>query len=136
MQKFYYIFNSYFTFKPYYKWITFNTEYKEYRKCRLCTVLNLIINGLPSIPYSERVSIEETLVLNLIINGLPSILQLIHFQIFPFQVSNLIINGLPSIPYSERVSIEETLVLNLIINGLPSIQLFIKGSSKKSNRRF
>ena len=25
MYKFYYIFNSYFTFKPYYKWITFNT---------------------------------------------------------------------------------------------------------------
>ena len=36
-------------FKPYYKWITFNTEklktgsYKDY------DVLNLIINGLPSI---------------------------------------------------------------------------------------
>ena len=38
-------------FKPYYKWITFNTEFglNKYRT-RLKEVLNLIINGLPSIP--------------------------------------------------------------------------------------
>ena len=37
-------------------------------------VLNLIINGIPSIPYSERDVVEiEVEVLNLIINGIPSI---------------------------------------------------------------
>ena len=43
-------------------------------------VLNLIINGLPSIPdkeYQERDEIAD--VLNLIINGLPSILILYTF---------------------------------------------------------
>ena len=42
-----------FSFKPCYKWITFNTETKDalfdaYEE----KVLNLVINGLPSIPTS------------------------------------------------------------------------------------
>ena len=38
-------------------------------------VLNLIINGIPSIPKSGyMVSVRDILVLNLIINGIPSIL--------------------------------------------------------------
>ena len=38
-------------FKPYYKWITFNTENSyRCRSTRISFVLNLIINGLPSIP--------------------------------------------------------------------------------------
>ena len=61
-------------FKPYYKWITFNTisvasnilAYKS-------TVLNLIINGLPSIQYFFEDIYGYDEVLNLIINGLPSI---------------------------------------------------------------
>ena len=36
-------------FKPYYKWITFNTQNKT-RLSDIDIVLNLIINGLPSIP--------------------------------------------------------------------------------------
>ena len=41
-----------FGFKPYYKWITFNTiETKEKTEEATPEVLNLIINGLPSIPY-------------------------------------------------------------------------------------
>ena len=36
-------------FKPYYKWITFNTNELEGIAIILNTVLNLIINGLPSI---------------------------------------------------------------------------------------
>ena len=79
-----YQFGSYATyigrsFKPYYKWITFNTNVKEIIKQGVETkVLNLIINGLPSIQKMDRIneynSIED-FVLNLIINGLPSILK-------------------------------------------------------------
>ena len=61
-------------FKPYYKWITFNTYY-AYSERVSVEVLNLIINGLPSIHKSKKIigfSINER-VLNLIINGLPSI---------------------------------------------------------------
>ena len=37
-------------FKPYYKWITFNTaEVDRLNKIEFDLVLNLIINGLPSI---------------------------------------------------------------------------------------
>ena len=36
-------------FKPYYKWITFNTEYELGYGFDTMHVLNLIINGLPSI---------------------------------------------------------------------------------------
>ena len=64
-------------FKPYYKWITFNTK-----------ILNLLF-------------LEIDIVLNLIINGLPSIQELIILKVLKekFQVLNLIINGLPSILY-------------------------------------
>ena len=65
-------------------------------------VLNLIINGLPSIWKSINLRKIEGLVLNLIINGLPSIL----------------LSGVQSECKNETV-----LVLNLIINGLPSIYL-------------
>ena len=63
------------SFKPYYKWITFNTmddmsiNYDIYNQ-----VLNLIINGLPSILEKEvNQKTQKAIVLNLIINGLPSI---------------------------------------------------------------
>ena len=36
-------------FKPYYKWITFNTKEMDNLKGLIEMVLNLIINGLPSI---------------------------------------------------------------------------------------
>ena len=63
-------------FKPCYKWITFNTKQQEKEmKINLEEVLNLVINGLPSIPNiryrNERYYIFY--VLNLVINGLPSI---------------------------------------------------------------
>ena len=41
-------------FKPYYKWITFNTVFLNYNTVFLYHVLNLIINGLPSIPNIGR----------------------------------------------------------------------------------
>ena len=61
------------SFKPYYKWNTFNTfsfenEYTEEEK-----VLNLIINGIPSIPGGLGCFPFDNGVLNLIINGIPSI---------------------------------------------------------------
>ena len=37
------------SFKPCYKWITFNTKMEEEFKKMEETVLNLVINGLPSI---------------------------------------------------------------------------------------
>ena len=41
-------------FKPYYKWITFNTKNLKKQKClKVYQVLNLIINGLPSILTEE-----------------------------------------------------------------------------------
>ena len=53
---------------------------KEIFKYNKFDVLNLIINGLPSIHISDIVleAIAFSIVLNLIINGLPSILCLIR----------------------------------------------------------
>ena len=63
-------------------------------------VLNLVINGLPSIHrMREGLAVGENDVLNLVINGLPSILRVLKSfwsMIFDF-VLNLVINGLPSI---------------------------------------
>ena len=63
-------------------------------------------------------------VLNLVINGLPSILDSFRrsSEYFP-EVLNLVINGLPSIPKNLKIKLVYTLitVLNLVINGLPSI---------------
>ncbi len=66
-------------------------------------------------------------VLNLIINGLPSILELkLNIKVLRhLRVLNLIINGLPSILNDETLEgsfIRK--VLNLIINGLPSILFY------------
>ena len=47
-------------FKPYYKWITFNTLLTLNRRC-IMKVLNLIINGLPSIPTNSLLSIRNQL---------------------------------------------------------------------------
>ena len=86
-------------FKPYYKWNTFNTKNYQYIKRAYRIVLNLIINGIPSIHYKNRkgeLIMEKSFkpyykwntfntddrrddrryddrVLNLIINGIPSI---------------------------------------------------------------
>ena len=80
-------------------------DYLQYGKFllnenQMTQVLNLIINGLPSILLKGFLFIVILiLVLNLIINGLPSIqcIMLPWLQNLR-QVLNLIINGLPSIP--------------------------------------
>ena len=85
------------SFKPYYKWNTFNTSPKVTSPSDLFSVLNLIINGIPSIQKFKGGHWHDKTVLNLIINGIPSI-----------QLNKII---------DERLSN----VLNLIINGIPSI---------------
>ena len=62
------------SFKPYYKWNTFNTL-KVFLIHILEQVLNLIINGIPSIQKGDKYEKMFYLVLNLIINGIPSILE-------------------------------------------------------------
>ena len=47
--KLFYLFGTHDCFKPCYKWITFNTKEKMNQYIRKCGVLNLVINGLPSI---------------------------------------------------------------------------------------
>ena len=61
------------SFKPYYKWNTFNTEKHAKQKFLNKCVLNLIISGIPSIPVSYVGVMDENFVLNLIISGIPSI---------------------------------------------------------------
>ena len=41
------------SFKPCYKWITFNTLIKEMYRIGVFGVLNLVINGLPSIQNNK-----------------------------------------------------------------------------------
>ena len=68
-----YLILLYRSFKPYYKWNTFNTLYSASWWDGALVVLNLIINGIPSI-LRKLVFINCIFtVLNLIINGIPSI---------------------------------------------------------------
>ena len=79
---------------------------------------------LQYIKQKTNVDLFKEGVLNLIINGLPSILKLNFSSFFTFYiVLNLIINGLPSILVNVYSYHYKVLVLNLIINGLPSIHL-------------
>ena len=63
------------SFKPCYKWITFNiSDGYDIVPYETGEVLNLVINGLPSIfSYSRFSIVSSSIVLNLVINGLPSI---------------------------------------------------------------
>ena len=112
-------------------------------------VLNLIITGIPSIRYDQKMHGKRICVLNLIITGIPSILKwqtnldLKEMQCFkPYynwntfntedlyaitlsgmEVLNLIITGIPSIHKKENSWTDSFYVLNLIITGIPSIPL-------------
>ena len=46
-------------FKPCYKWITFNTKNERNSMYAYTAVLNLVINGLPSIPLFYYGYLEE-----------------------------------------------------------------------------
>ena len=67
-------------------------------------VLNLVINGLPSIHDRSRNSASLWfLVLNLIINGIPSILVIGTGTIISISVLNLVINRIPSIQNFQKM---------------------------------
>ena len=87
-----------FSFKPCYKWNTFNTFNGFDQGIRGMKVLNLVINGIPSILLNYFYNNGFDIVLNLVINGIPSILgnYNIHLNIYK-KVLNLVINGIPSI---------------------------------------
>ena len=64
------------SFKPCYKWNTFNTTNAYELPSTADEVLNLVINGIPSILIIENtILIFIRIVLNLVINGIPSILR-------------------------------------------------------------
>ena len=127
-------------------------EYLQYKVMqevgnKLIKVLNLIINGIPSILEDfGKVLTENLEVLNLIINGIPSIHYIQDKVVNRKIVLNLIINGIPSILYESifirwryisfkpyykwntfntanpgSIPGKAFYVLNLIINGIPSI---------------
>ena len=47
------------SFKPCYKWITFNTDIMEAFELGRVKVLNLVINGLPSILKAPHLDLED-----------------------------------------------------------------------------
>ena len=116
-------------FKPYYKWITFNTE----KACELFEhakdnyVLNLIINGLPSIlEVFEAINGDKT-------KGFKPYYKWITFNTVDPRVNSRRLESCFK-PYYKwitfntfcavtAVRVIPLFVLNLIINGLPSIHL-------------
>ena len=90
---------------------------------RLQSVLNLVINGIPSIPHKKGSKSGSPLVLNLVINGIPSIQHTIYSMSTFNSVLNLVINGIPSIRGNKYGKERKFSVLNLVINGIPSIPL-------------
>ena len=114
------------SFKPCYKWNTFNTKHNG--KWVSCSnkVLNLVISGIPSILRTsvDNVQADGSVVLNLVISGIPSIHRRIQKEtIRIFFVLNLVISGIPSIQYHFYNNQPQVYhVLNLVISGIPSIQ--------------
>ena len=87
------------SFKPCYKWNTFNTLKLFLGNTRVVIVLNLVINGIPSIPLFKSINI-----LSAIISFKPcykwntfNTFLLTELKFFPPNVLNLVINGIPSI---------------------------------------
>ena len=66
--------NTVICFKPYYKWNTFNTNNCSLETAKNLIVLNLIINGIPSIHGSYLYVTEAEKFSFKPINGIPSIL--------------------------------------------------------------
>ena len=86
------------SFKPCYKWNTFNTRMNDTKRTENNVVLNLVISGIPSIQYLRlHLHLQDIVVLNLVISGIPSILQKKLDKIAGCLVLNLVISGIPSI---------------------------------------
>ena len=92
------------SFKPCYKWNTFNTPNYGMQAPIYNGVLNLVISGIPSIHdgvYSMKtISLDE--VLNLVISGIPSIPKTSYFVEHRKKVLNLVISGIPSIRFTNE----------------------------------
>ena len=110
-----------FSFKPCYKWNAFNTE--DYRTLLQMDgiVLNLVINGMPSIHLEEKPVLLRR-------RSFKPCYKWNAFNTFNDNTSrdgttvlNLVINGMPSIPNMFGLGNKNKLVLNLVINGMPSI---------------
>ena len=111
-------------FKPYYKWNTFNTTFDTEGSRSLNRVLNLIINGIPSIRQKKCQKATDMMSFKPYYKWNTFNTFTIDVKLDRDQVLNLIINGIPSIHLGiQRMSDEEMFVLNLIINGIPSIHL-------------
>ena len=61
-------------FKPYYKWNTFNTNSKEIEKLQAQSFKPYYKWNTFNTKNNKRPDVEVSIVLNLIINGIPSIL--------------------------------------------------------------
>ena len=116
-------FGGYGGFKPYYKWNTFNTLLQNKEIAGVNPVLNLIINGIPSI-----LQVKQLYVLNLI--GFKPYYKWNTFNTLDRdQITQLNDSFKPYYKWNtfntvERkmlLSVLTTTVLNLIINGIPSI---------------
>ena len=80
--------NTLASFKPCYKWNTFNTYLEDGTVLETGKVLNLVISGIPSIHFKEMVKRRVPIVLNLVISGIPSIrglLQCLVLRCFGFK---------------------------------------------------
>ena len=98
-------------------------------------VLNLVINGLPSIlSNSSKKRIVEFFVLNLVINGLPSILARLKSLAVSYGLSFKPCYKWITFNTEKEIELAEEIldVLNLVINGLPSIH---KNWYKSNNER-
>ena len=107
-------------------------EYLQYllyycQRKRFYLVLNLVISGIPSIPFEETVKeLVIDFVLNLVISGIPSILLDNKDQkLTEAKVLNLVISGIPSILDGDKWNLIIMVVLNLVISGIPSIPLIL-----------
>ena len=88
-------------------YLQYNNSKRHFKSMLSIAVLNLVINGLPSIRKEHvlTVSIFNPDVLNLVINGLPSRPQIARYIGETYGlVLNLVINGLPSILYKTFIS--------------------------------
>ena len=114
-----------FSFKPCYKWITFNTPYKTIGMRTVMIVLNLVINGLPSIHLELQTSSNKVACfkpcykwitfntsIDVLANGWFS-----DYDSFKPCYKWITFNTELGILMGEMIS----QVLNLVINGLPSI---------------
>ena len=113
-------------FKPCYKWITFNTQNVEVLKMSRVESFKPCYKWITfnTIGISQAVNVRKLIeVLNLVINGLPSIQKVVKMKVnigYSFKPCYkwITFNTINKRRFKEIV---DSYVLNLVINGLPSI---------------